>query len=269
MTEIALGNLTPRRIGGFNPETGEFDQTQGGLTRDVGNRHVLKSYEYHPVDRLLTSRTYANDHTVHYDYDFLRRVTSTRHGDEAIFRYTYTGEGNLHSIRDYALVDAGGTQTEDLQRFHEFNYDALGRLVSFTDRAGDELGSILQHGTFQYDDAGRLWRTAYNIPSISPNPRRTTSIFAQATGNLVDLWLPTGNHWRLHYQYDHLQRLNHRWLLGGTNWHTEYTYRTRSGDDSAMQVETLTYHIEDQRNMLGMVDLPFQYTYDNIGQITQ
>ena len=260
MTEIALGNLTPRRIGGFNPETGEFDQTQGGLTRDVGNRHVLKSYEYHPVDRLLTSRAYANGHRVYYGYDFLRRVTERRHSDGTRFTYSYTGDGQLHSIRDYAPNSATP------RRSYEYIHDTLGRLINFTERDGND--TVLQHGSHSFDDAGRLSGFHYAIPGVTPAGGRSNAFqFHPGTGNLTRMDVATGDDWRLEYTYDNLQRLRSRQLIyeryaTRLPWETRYAYWSRGGTTSSMQVRWMTHQI-------GGESLSFEYEYDNIGQIAQ
>ena len=120
MTSIFLGNLGEGTNRHFNPETREFE----GLMRAVGNMHVLKHYEYHPVDRTLTSRTYGNGDIVSYEYDFLRRVTEVEHCDGTRFTYSYTGDGQLHEIREYTRdVDAFV-----LRRSYEYTYDTLGNI---------------------------------------------------------------------------------------------------------------------------------------------
>ncbi|MCL2843478.1 MAG: DNRLRE domain-containing protein, partial [Oscillospiraceae bacterium] len=273
MTEISLGNFALGTIRFFNPETEEYE----GLTSGVGNEHVLKTYEYHPVDHTLTSRTYGNGHRVHYAYDFLRRVTEVSHCDGTRFAYSYTGDGQLYSIHEYA---PGATQP---RRTYEYTYDTLGRLVTFTERGAPDPDDpddpddqnnyrpILQHGSHSYDDAGRLSAFRYYIPGIAPEHQRNTTFqFDEDTGNLTRMGLAAGDDWRLDFTYDNLQRVRSRRLINETDdnrdndrlvMETLYAYRTRQDMTSTMQVRWMTHQIGNER-------LPFEYGYDNIGQIT-
>ena len=58
----------------------------------------------------------------------------------------------------------------------EYNYDALGHLINFTERAGDDR--ILQVGHSSYDEAGRLSQFTYQLPNFGSAKRQYTYIIA-------------------------------------------------------------------------------------------
>ena len=196
---------------------------------------------------------------MNYAYDFLRRVTKVEHCDGTRFTYSYTGDGQLHEIREYTR----DVDTFVLRRSYEYTYDILGRLVNFVERDG--TGTIVQHGNHSFDDAGRMTDFRYTIPGVMPaagvSERNNAFRFDADTGNLDRMYLATGEHWRLNYTYDNLQRLYNRRLTGGILWETGYQYRTQQGTTSTLQVEQLTHQI-------GNSTLQFEYEYDSIGQIT-
>ena len=258
----ARGALSQIRREGFLPNGTRVTQdynfnynSHGQVTQmRVGTRE-LAAYTYN-ADLSLQHRLYANRHRVDYGYDNLGRVRTITHRNgtaanspvHTVFTYTYTGDGQLHSVHDSSTG-----------RLVEYTYDSLGRLVTYAERNAN--GSIRQSGNQRYDDAGRVSSFAYDIPSIPRENRRYTYEFNASTGNLTTLGLATGANWRLTYTYDHLQRLTSRWLHGGVSWETRYAYRARGGNDSTLQARFMTHTI-------GGTNLQYEYAYDAIGQIT-
>jgi len=224
----------------------------------VGTRQ-LKSYMYNNVNHMLERRTYENNHNVTYTYDNLGRVQTVTHRNtvngaiQAVFTYTYTGDGQVHSIHDSST-----------NRITEFNYDSLGRLVSFAER--NQNGSIRQTGHHRYDHAGRLYHFAYDIPSLPRSGmRRYQSEFHPTTGNLTYYWLASNDSWRLRYNYDNLHRLQTRQLQGIGTWETRFAYHANRSNASysSLQVHWMTHAIS------GHPDLRYEYLYDANGNISR
>ncbi|MDX3662795.1 polymorphic toxin-type HINT domain-containing protein [Streptomyces sp. ID05-26A] len=122
--------------------------------------------EYDELDNVVASKN-ARDHTIRMRYDQFGRLVERTTPDNAVWRYTYTRNGEELSAttplggRVQSTYDEFGrvktsTQLERYPRPEAFSstftHDELGRVVTATAPSGDKV-------TNQYDTAGQLIRT--------------------------------------------------------------------------------------------------------------
>ncbi len=205
------GNITSIRdeIGGFGGTEAESEIGDGAL-----------HYEYDFDFSQLTRRVDELGREILFTIDPMNGNTLTRTevigaaggGDDLVTQYTYTAHGQMD------------TMTDALGRVTDYDYDALGRLVSITfalgtaeeatqsyeyDAAGNLAASIDELGNrteFEYDTLNRLRRVTEADPDgAGPLTSPVTQYFHDAAGNVVRAIDARGN--ELLYTYDSRNRL--------------------------------------------------------------
>jgi RHS repeat-associated protein len=208
------------RVTGIEPHTGsiaavEFDYDEAyQLLRDELPGGGQRNYEYDDGGR-LTALRFSGD------------------GRPGNRNMTYDANGNLLRVR----VESGGVDASGVQ--HEREYDALDRVVEFT----DAHGSPLRYG---YD----------------------------AVGNLTSLTYPDGR--AVNYLYNDANQLVE--VVDWDDRSTKFTYDASSHVTSITFpngiVRTMTYdaagRLTRRRDvrMPGTVILDYQYEYDRLGRLT-
>lgn len=203
-----------------------------GVTIDENERNVAR-YQYDVTDRLAIID--FNNARMRFTYDALGRMTlnlvsgSRTTTDDFNRAYDYDPSGNLTAVRARAINVARGDFTDR----HLREYDALGRMTSFTDELGNRLEysydlagnlkTLVYPGgwtvTYGYDVVRRLtsvtdgdgrvtrytWNDEDQLTGVSfPNGTKRVMAYDQA-GRLIfrqDLQANGGNIARFHYHYD-------------------------------------------------------------------
>ena len=209
----------------------------------------LVSYEYAANNGNLNKMTYGNNHYLANSYDVLDRVKSVVYSGFSTsvprITFSYTGDGQLYSMRDAAL----GLQ-------YIYDYDSTGRPINSYTKDND--GNLLLSTATQYDAKGRMNQLHYVTAGFS-NPRTTVYTYDNVSGNLTTL--RTSDAKDHAYTYDHLLRLTKR--QSHTYYNVNYTYRNVNTTNTTTQVSALTY----RKGTTSTNWLDFQYTYDNMGNI--
>ena len=176
---------------------------------------------------------------------------------ETVAEYTYTRDGQLHSIRD--LKNHSTTVYE---------YDASGRFVGSyvydeTNFATDFSSSV------EYDtDDGRICNTTYKWNYLSCDGEyNILSIYEYdyyQDGSISTLDISSGAvSMEIQYLYDYLKRLGtieHN-QAEGVDIRDEYLYYEVDGNATGL--------IEEYRNTVGNSTTTYNYTYDSKGNITK
>ncbi len=153
--------------------------------------------------------------------------------------YTYTGDGQLYSIRD---SKTGYT--------YQYTYDTLGRLISSSVK--DSGGDILT--TQQtYDANNQLTGQSWQIGNTSYSQ---TFTYNKVNGSLTSM--TPGNGHTIRLEYDALQRLN---KVDTGSLDRYYTYRDISNTQTTSQVTELRYGTDTE------TFFTYTYTYDSLGNI--
>lgn len=246
---------TMKRIGEGKSQTYTMSyDSHGRVTENkVGNKKLL-SYTYGQKNGPVESMAYGNGSSVAYEYDALERKTAMSYNgaENSAASYAYTTDGALGRVRD----NISG-------RNSCFNYDALGRLISFVERKGSN-GVQRMHAT--YDNAGRLTSTEYAVsPSLSGvfGPARTYGYsYKDEDGSLTSMTLPGSASFA--YTYDALKCLTKRELiLNGTEvMKREFFYLPGS------EANKTTLTVSELDNSRGnQIFSRFAYKYDAAGNI--
>lgn len=223
------------------------------IENNVGNRKLV-SYTYGEKNGPMQSMTYGNGDSVNYEYDALERKTALRYNGtkNLAASYAYTTDGSLGRVQD----NISG-------RHCSFNYDALGRLITFVERKNGK-GIQRMHAT--YDNGGRLASTEYAVsPGLSGvfGPARTYGYsYKDEDGSITSMTLPGSASFA--YTYDALKRLTKRELtLNGTEvMKRELSYLP---GDSADKTTLMVSELDNSRN--GQIFSRFAYKYDAAGNI--
>ena len=210
----------------------------------VGSK-TLASYTYGAQNGLLTKQTYGNGDVLSFTYDNLGRTKTASFDDGRVLTYNYNGEGTLHSV----------TETDgDNVRTYQYNYDVLGRLISFQRVDNDTM--VLRTGQHfnQYNQLDEIaWQTANRTYVESYE-------YSDTDGSLITI---SGNDdQQQQLTYDGLSRISQRVLTKSSNtFLTEsYTYRDLGSNKTTTQ-------ISKKEIDAGSTDISFAYTYDVSGNI--
>ena len=218
-----------------NGHTSHFDfDAMGrcvGETDPLGGR-VSNVYD---VRGRVTSITNARGQTIACEYDDAARLSLVHRPDGDV---THVLDSNGNRV---TTVGSDGTRSERA-------YDALNRLVHYTDIHGNTIG-------YQYDAAGNLLALTYSdgatvrytydaldrLTGVTDWEGRTTSYEYDAAGRLVSAHLPDGANVR--YQYDAAGRLltiSDTAPSGGITFGTRYTLGPsglRVAEEAALPLE--------------------------------
>jgi RHS repeat-associated protein len=238
----------------------------GNIISSVNRRGSTIAYIYNPSGQ-LTKKQYADGSSVVYGYDARGNVTSvidatgttTLQYDAAnqltgisypngrSLQYTYNADGQ----RTKFVANDGYTVN--------YSYDAVGRLKSLTDGAGQNIIS------YDYDSAGRLTKetngngtyTTYEYDSQS----QLTRLINYQVNNTVNS--------RFEYAYDNLGRRTSMTTLEGT---FQYGYDAIGQLTSVVMPtgRTLQYQYDAAGNRLGVTDngTTTNYSSNNLNEYT-
>ena len=143
------GLLEALARGGYVPNGDRQEQfynftydTFGNTTAiSIGDRQ-LASYDYAPKNGLLTQQNYGNGAYTTFTYDNLGRATQTQTSSGDIYDYTYTGDGQLYSLKDNNGTSGGA---DDI--FYRYQYDSLGRLIHSAQSKGTKQSFVPRTST--------------------------------------------------------------------------------------------------------------------------
>ena len=178
-----------------------YDDFGNTTSVSVGTR-VLATYQYSTNNGLLHTQTYGNGHQVKFTYDNLGRVKTAVYslGENVqsnpehtrTLTYSYTGDGQLHSITD----NYRGTTTVYL-----YQYDTLGNLVGSEKYVN---GTSVLRTFHSYDTSNRVSTQGWQI---GKNVFTQTYAYDDWDGNLSSISLSGNGNTTISYSYDGLRRL--------------------------------------------------------------
>ena len=248
-----------------------YDSFGNMLTLKVGNQ-LLAEYDYGSNNGQLETQTYGNGDYTSFTYDNLNRVTNTTTSSGDSYNYTYSGDGQLHSMEDTA---AGVT--------YRYGYDSIGRLIH-TSQTG---GSADLRASYSYDSDSRLKSINYSIPGVVDNATETFYYNTTTTDSISDGALTSmamfSNSW-INYRYDTLSRLTerdmgnilteHQTYLAGSGTCTTTTlpetfYTTAKGSSTKLSGFKYAYNaVGNITRITNLLDNTYvAYAYDSLGQM--
>ena len=204
----------------------------------------------------MSEMSYGNGAKLGYSYDKLERVSKVYYNGSTspAVSYSYSSDGSLSRVDDHAA-----------NKEHIYNYDALGRLTSMTERSGANGVQMYRTG---YDGANRVTSVEYKVSpawnGTFMDARSYGYTYAAADGSLTKLTLPGSGVYT--YSYDGLKRLTDRSLsIGGQSYMTRsYGYL----DGTAQNSTTLIVGSLANRKADGSSINSYTYSYDDVGNIT-
>lgn len=229
----------------------------GNMTSiNVGNRN-LAYYAYGYNNGPLQQLYYATGQAVLYEYDELERVSDVYYNSDVYnpaVSYSYSSNGALSRVDDH-----------DANREYVYNYDALGRLTSMTERSGE---NAVQVYAANYDSANRITESVYAVSANWDGSFEDAYgygyTYDSTDGSLSSMYLPDESTYT--YTYDDLKRLSNRVLEvdGETFISRNYGYLPGTGTNgTTMMVGSMS-----NSNGTGGIISQHTYTYDNVGNIT-
>jgi len=273
-----LLNRLTRVTNALNQSTNYTYDRRSNLASKVDPKGQSFTYGYDALDRRI--RKTKPDDTVSYAYDAVGNLTSLTDGDSNL-TFVYDAVNRLMQARTAATAgqlatnlaftyDANGNRkslTDPLGGITNYTYDALQRLTSLTDPAGNF--------TFSYDEISR--RTKINRPlglstSYSyDSSRRLTSLVHQGgtgVGSFNYSYDPAGKRLSktdsdgLHsYAYDSLDRLTAAVAQTGES----YTYDSVGNRTVSHLSSSYLYNLANRL----ITDSRFDYVYDANGNLTR
>lgn len=247
-----------------------------GVTDPLGRRSMVTYESDDVVDTITAPGTSA----INFDYTRANRLRTfyLANGDEV--RYRYDPDDRL------SYFDTG-------ERFQEFDYDALGRLLhddipfsagtpqDFDRRYRYDANGNLTHvesKPVDWDDGymprnTRTYDALNRLTSYTDENGNTLTYGYDALGNLTSLGYPDG--WMVHYTYDEANRLTT--VTDGDGRLTRYTYDRRdlitridlpNGSSRQMSYDSgnRILHREDL-DASGHLIVAYHYSYDSEGQL--
>lgn len=284
----AAGNVVEVIDPLLNPTTFELD-ANGNVILETNAENEELIYTYDPLDR-RTSILNIRDETVFYGYDEngnwnsltdARPETFTMNHDALNRQIGVSTPGNRSTLIHYNDRGLVESVVKPSSATTTFVYDDAGRIASKTDGVGttaytyDDNGNVLtitENGktiTRTYDELNRL--TSYTDES-----ENTISYGYDANSNLTSLTYPGGTK-TVTYTYDKLDRLK-----TVTDWNNLVTTYTWDDDGRLTKIERPNDTIRQidhdaanrvtkiqERNANGILIAYYEFTYDNVGKITQ
>ena len=264
-----------------------FTYDSYGNTKTIkAGDETLATYNYNPNNGKLQSLVYGNGTTVEYVYDKLDRIEEiwyTEGSTETLkYRYTYTADGNLHTVED---LDSG--------EGHMYSYDSEGRMSGYIKYSLSD-STIDTSADYTYDQRSRLDSIDVSFVYTAGTTKTYSYLGYGYTYNdddaLTDLSINLANPGEekvtLKYTYDNLYRLSgktYSYQSGYTNT-VGYVYKDRGTSYTTGQVSqystkinnntatTYTYTYDINGNITQIVDnngKVTKYYYDDIGQLTR
>lgn len=240
----------------------------GRLTRVIDAAGGVVEYAYDEAGNRTAVKD-PNGGTNSFSYDALDRLIAEIDADGHIQSYLYDAVGNLAQLTDAKgqtlnyVHDAADRLTDILYpdgSKASFGYDAAGNRTRLSDSLGDSV--------FEYDALSRLVR--YTDPF-----NQTVRHEYDATGNRVGLTYPGGK--RASYAYDASNRLQSvaDWLGGVTNYSYDDAGRLVSAVLPNGSTATYAYDAADRlmalfnRRIDGSMIASYELTLDAVGNRTQ
>lgn len=212
----------------------------GGIT--------LAKYTYGAKNGSLQKQTYGNGNYITFEYDNLQRTTKATYSSGRILTYTYTGDGQLHTITDNNFSN---TTADDI--VYCYTYDTLGRVIDCQVREGICV-TLQVH--WEYDDCNRVKSQGWQMGASS---YKETYTYNATDGSLISVSIDDSGD-ELNMSYDSLQRLTN---VATDVYSRAYSYTDVNDTQTTSQVNKIQY--SGLNGLLG--NLAYAYTYNSLGNI--
>ena len=229
----------------------EYD-TSGNVTKVTDPLDNIVTFEYNEFGQMLSSKD-ANGNITSYEYDLNGNCVRKTTPDGLVMEMTYDSQNRM--LTASAVVDENTRYTVSYQ------YDALGRLASYTDEEGNVF-------TTEYDSMG-------NVTAVSDaNGVSFTRTQYDAAGNVIKTTNAANS--VTEYSYDNRNNLTGIISDKGADTQsvTSYTYdafgRIISVSDAENGVTSATY--DNIGNILSITDPnggTTTYKYDSMNRMTE
>ncbi len=238
-----------------------------------GNYQDFRYQQWGPLER------YRNEYgqPTHFQHDYLGRVVEVKNAeDQNRIQYSYNAFGQVDTETRQLGGSATATTTyryDDLGRLIEeqlpqagsgqngstiYGYDSAGNLISLTDPSGNVT-------TWEYDHRNRKTREEVTIDGV--NHHRT---WTYTNNDLLQWYRDRNGDWiGYDYQFAYGAPGNHlitqeKWFedhgpAGGARYHY---------DTTGLLVEDVTTHASAGSNYFGATQTQLQFTYDDLGRVT-
>ena len=192
---------------------------------------------------------------VAYTYDNLDRVKTMRYNDVGVLvTYTYDYMGNV------AVAKVTNTAKTVEYATYLYEYDSLGRLIRYFETLEDE---IVQQVETTYDSKNRAASYAYFDGAQMRSVEYTYDTDKSGVLERYDY----GADGALGYDYDALNRVTKKYIRhdaeDGADWTVAYNYKAGSATNQTTSL------ISQMQYTIGSENYTFNYTYDNLGNITE
>lgn len=265
----------------------------GNTTEIEAGDNTLATYEYNDYNGKLCKIVYGNGLIVEYIYNSLELLekicyTYSNGTTETITEYTYTRDGNLHSVKDFK---SSSTTV--------YEYDSIGRVsgsYKYSEFEDSNAETTLSEG-FIYDGSnGRLsssnHRWVYLSGSIRYNVEHQYDYVYNQDGTLCQSNVSVNGdsssvtNMLVNYEYDYLKRPDKITYISGDYIirSEEFGYTTQGTTNGALtgmiesytssvasNTTTYVYSYDSRGNITKIVvgDKEIRYTYDDLGQLTR
>lgn len=212
----------------------------GGIT--------LAEYAYGAKNGSLQKQTYGNGDYITFEYDNLQRTTKATYSSGRVLTYTYTGDGQLHTITDN---NSSSTTVDDI--VYCYTYDTLGRVIDCQVREGIRV-TLQVH--WEYDDCNRVKSQGWQMGTSS---YKETYTYNATDGSLISISIDDSGD-KLSMRYDTLQRLTQ---VEANVYSRAYSYTDINDTQTTSQVNRIQYS-----GLNGSLsNLAYAYTYNSLGNI--
>ncbi len=223
-----------------------YDALGNPTTTRVGTQELSTLTYSDTGDKLVKGITYGNGGEIHYDHDEFKRLISTRFGDETTprYEYLYGADGRVARLIDHHLNREIETDYDLALRVAKTKEYENGELIHGTERRMDEFNrsAVLRE---DLKGNGAPLETRYEYDGVD----RPTMVSFGVEGDEV------------RYHYDKLGRLAQKKLVSEqAEYSVQPTYA--AGGHGAGSTTGLATQLDQEGHVL-------QYTYDDVGNITQ
>ncbi len=227
----------------YNFEYGNFGLRKGVYILDAESTddpQYLAQYTYTDRNNYLDTIDYGNGDKVQYEYDSYGRLLTETYEDNDVVSYQYDNDGGLAAVTD--------SETGITTRYY---YDFSGRAMGYSEKSADFSHTV----GYEYDTSNNM--TSY-VESID-GQKRTTSYSYNKDNRITSVNVDGIT---VEYVYDSFDRLTQKTTKNGdTVVLTEYyTFKETN--------ETTSNQVWKYRTKSDNVDITYEYTYDNNGNIT-
>ncbi len=243
------------RLSGIDTQTTDYSLTYDAfgniLTIKAGN-NTLATYEYASFNGKLLKLTYGNGDYEEYIYDNLDRLVSVKFNGVVEYTLIYDANGRLYSMTEGSIT-------------HVYEYDSLDRLIRAYQKDANGIIVAVEN---TYDELGRAKGSSY----VLGDKEMEYTLNYKQDSNLVDyISMPTvGTQSMIRYYYDEFDRVIEKFIAHSTtmNYSEEYEYYTYTDSKGINHTTSLVSQITFSSNNSGTADVVYDYTYDNLGNIT-